>query len=287
LGLIDELVAVTHECDYPREVLSKPRITRSLVDSANQTSAEIDAFVREHLHEHRSIYQLDEEMLEALNPDLILTQELCDVCAVSYEQVQTAVRTLHGDRTILSLEPTDLEAVVATIEAVGRATGRDAAATELSRELRQRIAMLEQNAKAISRPRVACLEWLDPPFSGGHWVPELVQKAGGEDVLGRPGEPSRRLDWQAVLDSKPDVIVLMPCGFDRDRTLVEYHRAALPAGWARLPAVSSGHVYAVNANAYFSRPGPRLVHGIEILSEILQGSAGRPRAGDNWQRVLE
>ena len=270
LGLGDQLVAVTHECDEPPAARMKPRITRSAIDPAALTGAQIDALVQEHLHDHRSLYHLDRDLLEQLNPDLILTQELCDVCAVSYAEVQRAARALYGERQILSLEPTTLDSVLDTMLVVGRATGTEGQAAAIVAGLRERIERVRARTAAIAhRPRVACLEWLDPPFAGGHWVPEMVAAAGGEDGLGQAGEPSRRLAWEEVLAARPEVAILMPCGFDVERAVVEYRRAALPPGWVGLPAVQSGRVWAVDANAYFSRPGPRVVDGLETLAAIL------------------
>ena len=270
LGLGDRLVAVTHECDEPAEAGTKPRITRSAIDPETLTGAQIDALVTRHLHEHRGIYHIDQELLEQLNPDLILTQELCDVCAVSYNEVQQAARALHGERRILSLEPTTLEGVLETVLVVGRATGTEARAAEVVAGLRERIARVKAvTARAGHRPRVACLEWLDPPWAGGHWAPEMVEAAGGEDLLGRAGERSRRLDWDEVLAAAPDVAVLMPCGFGVERALAEYRAAALPSGWWETPAVRAGQVWAVDANAHFSRPGPRLAEGLELLAAVL------------------
>jgi iron complex transport system substrate-binding protein len=270
LDLGDDLVAVTHECDYPAAAATKPRITRSKVASERLNSREIDALVHDHLHDHRGLYHLDRDMLERLNPDLILTQELCDVCAVSYEAVQAAVRTLYGERTILSLEPTRLAEVLEAIGRVGGVTGREEAAAALVARLQQEIHEITAAVEDVAgRPRVACLEWLDPPWAGGHWVPEMVRLAGGEDPLGEAGSPSVRITWERVLNANPDVIVLMPCGFSVERALAEFDADSLPAAWRDLPAVRDGRVYAVNANAYFSRPGPRLVRGLRILAHIL------------------
>jgi iron complex transport system substrate-binding protein len=270
LGLGDQLVAVTHECDEPPAARQKPRVTRSTIDPTTLTSAQIDALVTQHLHDHRGIYHIDRALLEHLDPDLILTQELCDVCAVSYAEVQRAVRALYGERRILSLEPVSLAGILDTILAVGRATDTEARAEELVNGLRARIERVRARTAAVSRrPRVVCLEWLDPPFAGGHWVPEMVTAAGGLDVLGRAGEPSRRLPWDEVMAAAPEVAVLMPCGFGVERAVQEYAQAAIPAGWWRTPAVRTGQVWAVDANAFFSRPGPRVVDGLELLAAIL------------------
>ncbi|MHB8575596.1 MAG: cobalamin-binding protein [Dehalococcoidia bacterium] len=289
LGLGDDLVAVTHECDFPTEALSKPRITRSKVDSERLNSREIDALVHDSLHDHRGLYHLDQAMLERLKPDLILTQELCDVCAVSYEEVQRAVRALYGERTILSLEPTRLGEVLEAIVRVGAVTGREARARQIVAELQRRIDETVALVTGVrERPRVACLEWLDPPWAGGHWVPEMVRLAGGIDPLGgdNEGTPSVRIEWQQVLDARPEVIVLMPCGFGVERAISEFGAAGRPPGWEDLPAVRTGQVYAVHANAYFSRPGPRLVDGLRILGHILHPDLV-PLAEDRgaWQRL--
>lgn len=285
LGLIDELVAVSHECDYPPEVADKPRATSSHVDSATMSGAEIDAAVKRSLHEHRGVYSLDESLLAQLRPDLILTQELCDVCAVSYVQVEQSVRTLRGQKTILALEPTSLDSVLDTIRTVGRVTNRLARAEALAQQLAQEMSRIgERSASEVPRPRVACLEWLDPPFAGGHWIPEMVRLAGGDDVLGRSAEPSYRLGWDEVLAAQPEVVILMPCGFDVERTLREFRALRLPAGWDSLPAACAGRVYAVNANAYFSRPGPRLLQGLEILLAVLRPGSASPTPR-SWQPV--
>lgn len=287
LGLGDDLVAVTHECDYPPAVAGKPRITSSYVDSAQLNSRQIDALVHEESHDHRSLYHLDRDLLEQVNPDLILTQELCDVCAVSYKEVQAAVRTLYGERTVLSLEPNRLREVIATIGQVGAATGREAEAAALMADLQRRV---DETARAVAgvqrRPRVACLEWLDPPWAGGHWIPEMVELAGGTTPLGETGAPSVRLDWQQVLDAQPEVILLMPCGFGVERTVQEFQQATRPKGWEMLPAVQAGEVYAVHANAYFSRPGPRLVDGLRLLAGILHPErVPLPQDPTAWRRL--
>lgn len=288
LGLGSDVVAVTHECDYPAEARTKPVITRGAIDPATLSSAEIDALVSNHLHEHRGIYQLDRNLLERLNPDLLVTQELCDVCAVSYDEVQRAARTLYGERRILSLEPTTLSGVLDSIIAVGTATGAEPRARALVAALQQRLDRVRERTTAIAhRPRVACIEWLDPPFAGGHWVPEMVDLAGGIDVLGGAGEPSQRITWDAVLAAAPDAIVLMPCGFDASRTEREFRAGNRPPGWAAIPAAEAGQVWAVDANSFFSRPGPRLVDGVELLAALLHPEQfRRPEHLDNYARRL-
>jgi iron complex transport system substrate-binding protein len=261
-------------------------LTSSRLDHTGRSSAEIDALVSERLHEHAGIYALDEELLAQLKPDLILTQELCEVCAVSYEQVQEAVRSLQGEQTVLSLEPNDIAGIMATIRAVGAATGTEAHAADLVGELEAQLTALRaRGAARLRQPRLACLEWLDPPFSAGHWVPEMVAVAGGVDVLAAPRDRSRRLTWGDVAAGEPELLVLMPCGFDVDRTLIEYGKSARLPDWEALPAARARQVYAVDANAYFSRPGPRVVRGTQILCEILDASASGVGGGEGWQRV--
>lgn len=271
LGLGDQVVAVTHECDYPPEARQRPVITASALDHHSATSAEIDAAVRGQLRDGISIYSLDTAMLERLQPDLVLTQALCDVCAVSFGVVEQAVAQVRAAPRILSLEPTDLEGIFGSILAVGNATGRRAQAVELVAQLRARVERVrERAARATCRPRVACLEWFDPPFGPGHWLPELVELAGGRAGLGAPGEPSRRVTWDEVVAFAPEVIVLAPCGFDLERASSEA-LAVLPRrpGWDTLPAVRAGRVFAVDANSYFSRPGPRVVDSLELLARLI------------------
>ncbi len=271
LGLGQQVVGVTHECDAPPQVQGTPIVTRSALDHTTASSAEIDRVVRGQLRDQLSIYHLDTELLAALQPDLILTQALCDVCAVSFATVQRAVRDLGGTPRILSLEPTDLEGIFATITAVGAATGQDAAAATLLGTLRARVEYVRQRSAQVPyRPRVACLEWLDPPFGPGHWLPELVEIAGGHAGLGQAGQPSTRITWEEVLAFAPEVLIITPCGFDLARTTVEA-AAILPTrhGWADLPAVRNGRVYALDGNAYLSRPGPRIVDGLELLARLI------------------
>lgn len=270
LGLQNRLKAVTHECDFPPEARSLPAITSSLFEEEDGSSDRIHQHVSDAVHSGSSIYRLDAEMLRQLQPNLILTQELCDVCAVSYRDVSDAVRILEGDCRVVSLEPTTLEEIVQTIETVGSLTGRRARASELSASLRRRIKDVEARTQAAAdRPRVLALEWLDPPFVGGHWVPEMIRRAGGVDPFGAQGRPSFQIEWDRILRNPPDVIVLMPCGFDLERTVRRSSDLKAPAKWRNMSAVQTNRIFAVDGSSYFNRPGPRIVDGLEILAEIL------------------
>jgi iron complex transport system substrate-binding protein len=266
------LVGVTHECDYPPGVEKLPKLTSSKIDHS-MTSGEIDAAIGRHLTDTGSIYALDVDLLEELSPDLIITQGLCDVCAVSMNLVEEAASALESTPEILSLNPTSLREVLDDAVRVGEMLGRGEETREKVAALEQRIARVEEAVAGLPRPRIGCLEWLDPPFSAGHWVPEMVRLAGGEDLLAGPGEPSARLTWRDVSEVAAEVLILMPCGFGVERTIHEAR--ALPGlpGWGELPAVKNGRVWAVDANSYFSRPAPRLVDGVEILARILHPEA--------------
>ena len=273
LGLEDELVGVTHECDWPPEVVGKPVLTRSVHDLAGTSSREINRLVADAVHGGSSLYALDEDALEAAHPDLILTQELCDVCAVSYREVNEVARQIDAAITVVSLEPTSIEGILNTISTVGAMTDAEDAAVELVESLRTRLGIVE--TKVVERrkeghvpPRVVGLEWLDPPFAVGHWVPEQIQRAGGWDLLGQAGERSVQTDWLAVAEVDPEMIVLMPCGFHLRETVEEWGRTPQPIGWKEIEAVRRGNVFAVDGSAYFSRPGPRVIDGIEMLAEI-------------------
>ncbi|HYR87457.1 MAG TPA: cobalamin-binding protein [Terriglobia bacterium] len=282
LDLGDQIAAVTHECDFPEEAASKPRITESIIDHNRLSSLEIDHHVSSNIGRHGSIYRLKEDLLEALKPDLIITQELCDVCAVSYKDVQRAARVLEGKSRIVSLEPNTLNDVLDTILLVGDLTGRQQAAEKKVHELRQRLDRVRERVAGRSRPAVFAMEWLDPPFSGGHWVPEMVEIAGGYEVLGKTGLKSERIAPERIVAAKPEIVVLMPCGFSLDRTVEEYHRTKFFAGWEDLPAVRNNRVYAVDGSSYFNRSGPRLIDGVEILAEIFH-----PRGADVAYRHIK
>ena len=279
-GADDALVGVSHECDYPPGVERLPRLTSSEIESHNMTSAEIDAAVEGRMTDTGSIFALDAGLLEELAPDLIITQGLCDVCAVSTNLVEKAAG-LNKVPEILTLNAASLRDVLDDTIRVGEALGRGQETRDKVAVLEERLTHVRETVGGLPRPRVGCIEWLDPPFSAGHWVPEMVGIAGGEEPFARPGEPSARLTWDEVFEAAPEVLVLMPCGFD-SRRAAEEARRVLPGlpGWGELPAVRQGRVWAVDANSYFSRPAPRLVEGVEILAHVLHPQAfpGAPDA---------
>ena len=271
LGLEDALVGVTHECDYPPAAADRPRLTASHISHESMSSREIDHAVRSQLDGHGSIYSLDEEMLRELRPDLIITQELCDVCAVSYKTVEhAAARLFEGECRVVSLEPTTISDILANVRTVGELTGREAEAAQVVDQLTARIDALAAALAGVERrPRTLMLEWLEPPFAPGHWVPEQVALAGGDHAFGRAGEKSYVTTPEEIRAYAPEVVVLAPCGYYKGDTLRALEDARLPEGWDELPAVREGRVWAVDATAYFSRPGPRVVEGAEILARLL------------------
>ncbi|HEX5606200.1 MAG TPA: cobalamin-binding protein [Candidatus Binatia bacterium] len=268
LGLGDQIVGVTHECDYPAEAKQKPVVVRSAIDSHRLSGHEIDRKVGELLEAGKGLYLIDDEALRASAPELILTQGLCDVCALDYNEVVKAAAGLTYVPIILSLNPHSLADVLDDVVRIGAATNSAAAADAFVSELRQRVEQIGLGEPNY-RPRVVCLEWFEPLYIAGHWVPEMVALAGGHDVLGRLGEPSFRIEWSSVLDADPEIILLMPCGFDVRRAVKEASALRRLPRWEELPAVKGGRVYALNGSAYFSRPGPRLVNGLEILARII------------------
>ncbi len=269
LGLGDSLVGVSHDCDYPLEVVTKPKLSHALI-SIEMPSDEIDAIVREQLHNGLSVYHIDAAKLEQLEPDLILTQELCEVCAPSYDQVLEAAKIL-GDRTkIVSLEPHSIEEILENILLVGGLTEKVQRAEKCVDALRERVEKIIAFSENFEeRPKVACIEWLSPVMVGGHWVPQMVEYAGGEDWLGDMGEPSKEIAWGDLLNYDPDILICMPCGFDVERTLEEMHLLIEREGWEDVRAVKDGQVYVVNGTAFFNRPGPRIVTGLEIMAQII------------------
>lgn len=273
LGLGDRLVGVSHDCDYPPEVRGRAVLSDALI-GPQMPSGQIDAAIRGQIHTGKSVYHLDGATLARLEPDLILTQELCRVCAPSFTEVRRAARILEGRTRIVSLEPHGLDDILETIRQVGRLTGTGAAAEALVRSLGERVERVRQRPAPRPRPRVACIEWLDPIFIAGHWVPEMVILAGGCDGLGRAGKDSHVVEWGALAAYAPEVVVVMPCGFDIARTRAEMHLLTDRPGWRDLPAVRAGRVFVTDASAYFSRPGPRIVRGLEILADLVRAGPG-------------
>lgn len=270
LGLSDNLVGVTHECDYPPSVRGLPVVTRDRLSSC-ASMGEIDRAVREETERGRSLYTLDLDVLEALRPDLIVTQALCNVCAVAEDEVRAAACMLPEAPRVLNLEPMTLQDVFESMRIAARAAGIDG--DDFVRTLEARVERVVTMVEGRRRPRVALIEWLDPPFSAGHWNPELVRLAGGVDGLGQEGRPSRTLAWKEVTASQPEIIVIACCGFGVDRTLEEAPLLACVPGWMNLPAVQRDRVYVVDGSAYFSRPGPRLVDSLELLAHLLHPDA--------------
>jgi iron complex transport system substrate-binding protein len=263
LGLGADLIAVTHECDYPEAASVLPKVTRDVLP-AGLSSAQIDAAVKERTLAGQSIYELDTDMLHDLRPDLIVTQALCSVCAVSYDDVRTIAEELDSRPQVISLDPHTVGEVLGDFRTLAQATDRKDAAVELVRDTSARIDRIRLAVRGTPRPRVVALEWLDPPFAAGHWTPQLIELAGGEDVLGFAGEHSEERSWREIEAVQPDIVVVMPCGFDAEIAYreAEMHRDALAA-------VGAGEVVAVDAASYFSRPGPRIVDGLELMAHIL------------------
>lgn len=271
LGLDTQLVGVTHECDFPAFVRDLPKVTTTLIPH-DATSGQIDALVREQLTTEQALYHLDLLTLEALAPDLIVTQALCDVCAVAAAEVTDAACRLPGKPPIVNLEPMTLDDVFDAIVAVGAAANRVAEAARVVAGLRARVDAVAARTATVpheDRPRVAFLEWIDPLFNGGHWNPEIIHLAGGIDVLGAPGAASRTVTWQHVVDAAPDVVFVACCGYPTERAAEDLHVLHAQPGWDDVPAARTGRVYVSDGNAYFSRPGPRLVDSLEILAHAL------------------
>jgi iron complex transport system substrate-binding protein len=262
LGLGDRVAAVTHECDYPPGVEQLPHLTRSVVPE-NLDAAEIDAAVRERTSRGEALYELDADTLAELDVDLIVTQAVCEVCAVSFDDVRAVAEQLPTQPEVISLDPSTLGEVLADIPRLAEAAGVREEGERLAAELGERLEAVERAVEGAPRPRVAALEWLDPVFVGGHWVPQMIELAGGEDVLGMPGEKSRTADWSEVEATAPEVVVSMPCGFYAEQAAAETVR------WRRHLDLLGARVIAVDAAAYFSRPGPRLVDGVELLGHLL------------------
>lgn len=276
LGLGDSVVGITHECDFPPEATEKPALMHPRVDPY-ASPTELDRQVRALVERGEGLYEIHDKLLCSLAPDLIVTQDLCHVCAASPGDIATALARIAIEPRVLSLQPKTLGDVWDDIRRIGDATGRAAEAERLARSLAGRVQKVaEAVAGASSRPRVFCLEWIDPFYVGGHWVPEMVALAGGENLLGQGGKPSFCVTYEQVYDAQPEIIVVMPCGYNLKRAVQEYRCAKFPAGWSELPAVRSGRVFAVDANSYFSRSGPRLADGVAILAHLFHPELAVP-----------
>lgn len=286
LGIEGRLLGITHECDYPAHIAHLPAVTASRISHETMTSSEIDHAVRSQLDGHGSIYDLDTDLLQKLDPGLIITQELCDVCAVNYKQVTAAAKIYAVGAQVVSLEPNTIEDIFENLVTVGELAGETERAQTVVQGLRDRMARVKQLAAgARSRPRVFVLEWLDPAFAPGHWVPEQVEIAGGEALLGKPGERSVTTTYDAILESNPEIIVLAPCGYYKADTMRQLKNTKFPGSWQNIEAVKTGNIWAVDATSYFSRPGPRVVDGAEILARIIHPDIFGPPSAEDAVRV--
>ncbi|HSS04040.1 MAG TPA: cobalamin-binding protein [Solirubrobacterales bacterium] len=263
LGLGDSVVAVTHECDYPPRARTLPHLTRTVL-AEGLSAREIDTAVKATVGEGKALYELDETLLAELAPDLIVTQAICDVCAVSYEDVLEVAARLPSRPQVVQQDPSTLGEMLEDVIRLGEATRMEAEAHDMRGELEGRLAAVRAAVSGASHPRVIALEWLDPPFLGGHWIPEMISIAGGDDVAGPPGLKSPEVKWGEISGLGPDVVIAMPCGW----YVSESHAQAV-AHWDRIAALGAGRVYAVDAASTFSRPGPRLVDGVELLGHVL------------------
>jgi iron complex transport system substrate-binding protein len=279
LGCDDQLVGISHECDFPQQIADRPRVTQCEIHGAGLPSAQIDAWVRETLASRGTLYTLNEALVRELQPDVILTQQLCDVCAVNYGSVAAFARSLPGPPLVVNLQPSTLEDIFADIGRVGAALGATGRADALSRELRTRVQRVAARpAAANSRPTCLLMEWTDPPFCGGHWNPQLVELAGGIDPIGRAGQPSRRVTWDEIASADPDLIVLALCGYSLEGARREASALAGQEPWKNLRAVREGRVTIFDGNAYFSRPGPRIVDSLEMLAAVVHPEVFREAA---------
>ena len=270
LGLSDQLVGVTHECDYPPEVKTKAVVVRAALPIEQMTQLEIDVAVSERMRDGRSLYEIDELLLQELAPDLILTQDLCQICAPSGNEVSHALNLLPKKPEVLWLTPNTLAQIADNTLQLGEATGRQTEARQLVATGRARLQQVADKTRTlVQRPRVFCMEWLDPVYCSGHWVPEMVEIAGGVDQLSRRGSDSVRVSWEDVVKWDPEVLVITPCGYDLPRVIKEAQKLPSYPEWAKLSAVRNGRVFAVDANSYFARPGPRVVDGTELLAHLI------------------
>jgi len=268
LGAGDQVVGVTHECNYPEQAKTKPKVIHSSFDHATMTSQEIDNKIVDLMHSGKDIYILDEQTLKNANPNLIISQGICEVCSPYTKEVNRAVTILHNKPEVLILDPRNLDDILSNVLDVAKKVEKEKQAQSFVDSLKKRITHIQTTSKK-SRPKALCIEWLDPLFTAGHWVPQMVEMAGGINGLSLTGDQSRRMELDEIIKFDPDIIILMPCGFDVKRTTLEYEKLASNPKWKSIPAVQNNKVYAVNANEYFSKPGPRTVTGLEILAKII------------------
>ncbi len=268
LGLGDQVAGVSHECDFPPEAQNKPILIRSRISTA-QSAAAIDAEVRAFVERGEGIYSVDIGALAAIDPDLIITQDLCHVCAATPEDLGAALAHLPREPHVLTLNPHSLRDICEDIRKVGEVTSRPAQANKLIADFEQEVTNIARSVAELPRKRVVCLEWLDPLYVAGHWVPEMVACAGGVDVLGSVGKPSFRVEWDEVVRAQPDVVMIMPCGYTLEHAVQEFSELRVPPDWGDVPAVRDNAVFIVEASGYFSRPGPRIVAGISILANAI------------------
>ena len=277
LGLSEELVGISHECDYPPSVGSVPIMVEPMIPPHGLTSAEIDRQVAQLVASGQRLYRLNHDRLCDSRPDLILSQDLCHVCAVTPDQLHEAIRAMPHQPTVLTLNPGTVHDVIDDVVRIGDAAGRSAEGHRLASQLRERLDAVRTRVRNLSyRPRVVCIEWLSPLYVAGHWVPEMVQLAGGQDVLAQPGTPSLVVTWDDILTASPDLLIVMPCGFSVERTRTELSQLMQQPGHWPIPSTLSAHTFLVDASSYFSRPGPRLIDGIELLAAILHPSDHDP-----------
>jgi iron complex transport system substrate-binding protein len=295
LGLGDDLVAISHECDYPPEALDRPRVSRPRFDPSGLSSGAIDAAVRDAMARHGTVYLLDEARLRAVRPDLILTQAVCQVCAVPTSVADQAAKVLESGASVVSLDAHTAADVLDSIRTVGRAAGVPERADEMVAGLERRLAGVRRAVDGAGRPRVLAIEWLDPPFVPGHWVPEMIELAGGRCLAGQVGRPSRQVSWDDVAGLDPDVLVVMPCGFGLEQARVDAERHAEELARVAGRAIDAGRAFVVDGSSYFNRSGPRMVDGVEILAALLhpermadlrlEGRAERYPTSDHVHRI--
>jgi len=269
LGLGDQLCGVTSECDFPPDARRKPVVVESLLDPSGLAQGAIDSRVVESLSHGHGLYRINREFLVKRKPDVVLTQDLCEVCSISLRETLKTISDLSSQCKMISLKPRGLEGVLQDISTVGKACGAQVQASRLVRALRKRIHRVQSDVAGLPVPRVFCVEWYDPVFASGHWVPEMVRLAGGEEGLGSAGKESRRVDWESAVAYDPEVLVLIPCGFGVERAVADIGMLSGLRGWQDLTAVRNGMVFAADGSSYFSRPGPRLVDGLEMLAPML------------------